>query len=122
MYNLWVVSVTDEGVSKSVFDLLTKGLVVVVYVLVGHIVAIFVPVATDHCTFIRHFYQVIWWFSDRNLKLFKTELDIVSLRTILGQVLIDFGEASDKAVIVNESALRNEPDYFLISLHALFDS
>ena len=55
-----------------------------------------------------------------NLQLFKTELDTIGLCAGFGQELLNLGEARDKALTIDESVLRNEPDSFLVSLHANF--
>ena len=55
-----------------------------------------------------------------NLQLFKTELDTIGLCVVFGQELLNLGEARDKALAIDESVLRNEPDSFLVCLHAYF--
>ena len=55
-----------------------------------------------------------------NLQLFKTELDVVGLCAVFSQELLDLWEACDQALAIDESVLRNEPDSFLVCLHAYF--
>ena len=121
MSDFRVESITDEGIRKGILDLLAERLVVIVYVVIGHIVALLIQISTDHSAFGGQFCQLIGLMR-RNLQLFKTELDAIGLSAVLSQELFDLWEARDKALPIDESVLRNELDSFLVCLHAYFST
>jgi len=117
--NVRVVPIADKGIRERILDLLSERLVVVVNFVIRHIVAFLIQISTNHSALGSQFCQLIG-LMHWNLQFFKTELDTIGMCAVFGQELLDLGEARDKALAIDESVLRNEPDSFLVCLHAYF--